>query len=63
MLPASRPPREGWRLCVAEGGALPSVGVEVPGKRAAWALGWYWCGVMRPVAEEEEAEEGLWLGR
>ena len=50
-------------MCVAEVGALPSVGVEVPGKRAAWALGWSWWGVMRPVAEEEEAEEGLWLGR
>jgi len=62
MLPASRPPREGWRLWLAEAEALPSVGVLVPGNRAAWAFGWYWWGVTSPVAEEEE-EEGLWLGR
>ena len=48
------PVREGWRVWDAEAAPPFSVGVDVPGKRAAWAFGWYWCGV---------AGVGVGLGR
>ena len=49
-----------WAVGEMDSSSWPaSVGVALPGKRAAWALAWYWCGV---ATRPEELKVGL-VGR